>query len=118
MLFAGRRGASTHILPGRAGRQAGQTAGSPAGVRAGTGRLALEPPNGCTFLKVLLRVLPVGSPAPALKGGDCSALLPLAPQCLADDGSGYGVPILREPRGSHGWLSGVCVEVAQILLAL
>ena len=103
---------------GRPGRQAGQTAGSPAGVRAGTGRLALEPPNGCTFLKVLLRVLPAGSPAPALKGGDCSALLPLAPQCLADDGSGYGVPILREPRGSHAWLSGVCVEVAQILLAL
>ena len=73
MLFAGRRGASTHILPGRPGRQTGQTAGSLAGVRAGTGRLALEPPNGCTFLKVLLRVLP-GSPAPALKGGDCSAL--------------------------------------------
>ena len=78
MLFAGRRGASTHILPGQAHRH-GQTAGSQAGVRAGTGRLALEPPNGCTFLKVLLRVLPVGSPAPALKGGDCSALLPLAP---------------------------------------
>ena len=73
MLLAGRRGASTHILPGQAVRQ-GRLQGSQAGVRASTGRLVLEPPNGCTFLKVLLRVLPVGSPAPALKGGDCSAL--------------------------------------------
>ena len=83
MLFAGRRGASTHILPGRAGRQAGQTAGSPAGVRAGTGRLALEPPNGCTFLKVLLRVLPAGSPAPALKGGRLQRPLATGPSMLS-----------------------------------
>ena len=50
----------------------GQTAGSQAGVRAGIGRLAPVPPNGCTFLKVLPLVLP-GSPAPALKGGATAA---------------------------------------------